>query len=76
MLGDIRKEKNISQNELAKRSGVLLRSIQMYEQGQRDINGAKLSTLISLCNVLNCDISDILTDESLIEECKKFRGGI
>lgn len=49
-----------SQSELAKQSGVSLRSIQMYEQRQKDINKASASSLRSLSKVLGCTIEDLL----------------
>jgi len=57
----IRKTYGLSQSELAKRSGVSLRSIQMYEQRNKDINMASASTLYKLSKVLGC------TMEALIE---------
>ncbi len=44
----------LSQNELAKRSGVAIRSIQQYEQRQKDINRASFSTVIALAAALHC----------------------
>ncbi len=49
-----------SQSELAKLSGVSLRSIQMYEQRNKDINNASASTLNAIAKVLGCSIEDLL----------------
>lgn len=49
-----------SQSELAKLSGVSLRSIQMYEQRNKDINNANVSTLNAIAKVLGCSIEDLL----------------
>ncbi len=49
-----------SQTELASRSGVSLRSIQMYEQRHKDINKACAQTLYSLAKVLGCSMEDLL----------------
>ncbi len=49
-----------SQSELAKLSGVSLRSIQMYEQRQKDINNANASSLLAIAKVLGCSIEDLL----------------
>ncbi len=65
MLSDIRKKRNMSQSQLASCSGVSLRSIQMYEQGHRDIDRAELSTLLDLCCALDCKLVDILNDDRL-----------
>jgi len=66
MLKDIRESRGMSQHDLAEKSGINKRMIQAYEQGYRDINGAKLSTLLTFANALNCSIDQIVTDESLI----------
>jgi DNA-binding XRE family transcriptional regulator len=49
-----------TQVELAKQSGVSLRSIQMYEQRRKDINKASAETLYSIAKVLGCTIEDLL----------------
>lgn len=59
-LKKIRTEKGISQSELAKRSGVNFRMLQHYEQGVKNIDGAKIETLANIARVLNCGISEIL----------------
>ena len=49
-----------TQAELAKRSGVSLRSIQMYEQRNKDINRASAETLLRLARVLGCTMEDLI----------------
>jgi len=49
-----------TQAELAKRSGVSLRSIQMYEQRNKDINKASVDSIHSLAKVLGCAIEDLI----------------
>ena len=49
-----------TQSELAKRSGVSLRSIQMYEQRNKDINKASVETVHRLSKVLGCAIEDLI----------------
>lgn len=49
-----------SQKELAIKSGVSLRSIQMYEQRNKDINKASAYTLFRLAKVLGCSIEDLI----------------
>lgn len=72
-LKEMRIIRKISQNELAKLSGVNARMIQFYEQEKKNINGAKLGTLINLSNALDCRIRDILTDDQLKNECEKAK---
>lgn len=59
-LKDVRQDKNISQRELSKLSGVSIRNIQAYEQGQIDINNASAVSVYRLCKALNCKYEDIL----------------
>lgn len=59
-LKKIRTASGLSQNNLAKISGVDLRSIQMYEQKRNDINKAQVVTLLKLSKVLGCKIEDLL----------------
>ena len=56
----IRSSYGCSQSALAKRSGVSLRSIQMYEQRNKDINKASVETLYRISKVLGCTIEDLL----------------
>ena len=56
----IRENRGISQLELAKLSGVKLRSIQMYEQKVNDIDKAQGHTLYKISRVLGCNIEDLL----------------
>lgn len=71
-LQEKRKEKGLSQSQLAKKAGVKFRMLQHYEQGSKDINGAKLNTLLNLAIALECKISDIVTDPELIEKIKMY----
>lgn len=69
-LKELRLDKGLSQSQLAQAAEISIRTLQQYEQGNRDINGCRLKTLIKLSNVLECSIVDILTDEELIEMIK------
>ena len=56
----IRTAYGCTQAELAKRSGVSLRSIQMYEQRNKDINKASVESVYRMAKVLGCTIEDLL----------------
>ena len=56
----LRRQAGLSQRELAEKSGVSLRTIQQYEQRQKNINKAQIDTLISLSKVLYCDVRELL----------------
>lgn len=58
-----REEKGLSRSELSKLSGVGVRTIEAFEQGLRDINGARAVTVLSLADALHCDIKDIIREE-------------
>ncbi len=49
-----------TQTELAKRSGVSLRSIQMYEQRNKDINKASADAVYRISRVLGCSMESLL----------------
>ena len=53
-LKSIRKQSRLTQKELAERSGVTLRMIQAYEQGDQDIMKAEARTVFALARVLGC----------------------
>lgn len=59
-LKKIRQARGLSQKKLAEKSGVDLRSIQMYEQRRNDINKAQAETLLKLSRVLGCRIEDLM----------------
>lgn len=68
----LRKEAGLSQSQLAKLAGLNVQVLQQYERGARDLNGAKLATLLKICNTLECRLADILTDEETLELLKTY----
>ncbi len=56
----------MSQSQLARAAGISVRVLQDYERGARDISGAKLATLLKLCNALHCELRDIIADPETI----------
>lgn len=56
----IRQIYGFTQAELAEASGVSLRSIQMYEQRNKNINKASVESICRLAKVLGCSIEDLL----------------
>ena len=55
-----RVEIGLSQSELAKLSEVPVRTIQQYEQRQKNINAAKAETLIRIAKYLYCSVEDLM----------------
>ena len=72
-LKEIRTNRGLSQSKFAELSGINLRTLQQYEQGSRNINGASLESLLNMCLALDCDLTDILTDAELIAKLQRFR---
>jgi transcriptional regulator with XRE-family HTH domain len=56
----IRRESNLTQAGLAEKSGINIRMIQHYEQGQKPINSAEALTVFKLAVALNCTVEDLL----------------
>lgn len=54
---------SLSQRELADMSGIPVRTIQQYEQRQKNINKAQAEYVVMLAKVLCCEVDD------LIEKC-------
>ncbi|MGM9863093.1 MAG: helix-turn-helix domain-containing protein [Lepagella sp.] len=70
----LRKAAGLSQSQLAKLTGINVQVLQQYERGARDLNGAKLVTLLKICNALECRLADIITDEETQEQLKEYEG--
>ena len=69
---EMRTREELSQAALAASSCVSVRLLQEYEQGKRDVNGARLKTLLSISETLDCSLADILTDPGLIEQVRRY----
>lgn len=59
-LKEMRERAGLSQSELARLSGVKVQAIQHYEQGFRDLNGAKAITVYRLANAIGCTVEELL----------------
>lgn len=60
ILKTLRKQLHLTQSKLAELSGVSLRMIQAYEQGDQDIKKAEAQTVFALSKVLGCKAEVIL----------------
>ena len=56
----IRTSYGVTQAELSRRADVSLRSIQMYEQRNKNINKASAETLYSIARVLGCSMEELI----------------
>lgn len=55
-----RKQVGLSQSELAELSGIPVRTIQQYEQRQKNINKAQVEYLLRLSSVLGCNVECLI----------------
>lgn len=62
-LKDKRMERGLSQSQLARISGISVRVIQAYEQGERKLEGAAVVTVIKLADALGCDVREIINTD-------------
>ena len=59
-LKEKRMQRKLSQSQLAKASGVSLRMLQKYEQGDRDIKKAQAETVFRFAKALNCKMEELI----------------
>lgn len=64
----LREKRGLSQAELAKLTGISVRTIQSYEsKNGRNINRASLYILLLFSKVLRCSLIDLIDDPELIK---------
>ena len=68
----LRKAVGLSQSQAATLTSLNVQVLQQYERGARDINGAKLATLLKFCKAYKCRLVDIVTDEETRELLKEY----
>ena len=56
----IREATGLSQSKLSDEAGVSLRSVQMYEQRNKDINKAQALTIVKIARALGCEVEDLM----------------
>ena len=59
-LKEIRTQQGLSQSLLSKKANVSLRTLQAYEQGDRDLNKAQAETVYKLAQALDCTIEELI----------------
>lgn len=67
---ELREKAGLTRAQLAEETGINFRTLEAYEQGRKDINGAKLKTLLKLCQALECDLEELITDPETKELLK------
>lgn len=71
-LKEVRVSKGLSQPQLAELAGINLRTLQHYEQGSKNFDHARIQTIFSVCNALECKLSDVITDENYIQTIEEY----
>lgn len=64
-LKETRKNKGLSQKELAERAGISLKALQAYEQNYRPLERASALDVYNIAKALDTTIEDLLELESL-----------
>ena len=62
MLGEYRKNMKYTQKELAEKSGVSVRAIRDYEQGQRNLSKASAETVYRLAKTLQVSMEELIKE--------------
>lgn len=60
LLKELREKAGLTQEELAKRSGVSLPLIFKIEQGSRSLQRSQFSTLVKLAGALGCSVEELV----------------
>lgn len=72
-LKELREKNGITQKQLADLTGINIRAIRSYEQGTRNLNGARLSTLLKFCIALGCPLHDLITEPETLENLERIK---
>ena len=70
----IRKASGMSQNDLARETGMTQVNISKYENGAYDLNNAKASTVLDIAHALDCTVEDLLGRSGIETIARKLVG--
>lgn len=62
-----RQQAKLPQDKLAKLANISVKTIQQYEQCQKDINQAPVYTLYKLAKVLHCSLEDLIEKVPVVQ---------
>ena len=68
---EIREKNNLSQSQLAEKMCISIRTLQAYEQNQRDLSIAKFDVVLKACVALNCTLKEMFEDDENISDLIK-----
>jgi transcriptional regulator with XRE-family HTH domain len=72
-LKEARRAAGMMQKELADAAGLPLRTLQHYEQGRRNLDGAALDTILNLCIALRCTPDQLVDNPEVVDLWQRFR---
>jgi transcriptional regulator with XRE-family HTH domain len=75
-LKEARMKKGLSQAKLAELAGINVRTLQHYEQESKNFDHARIDTIFSVCNALECKLSDIISDETYIDIINQYKNRV
>lgn len=71
-LKELRIAAGMSQSALAEAAEVNVKVLQHYEQGTKNFDNAKLSTIARICSALNCRLIDVIENPECVKALKKL----
>ena len=72
-LKEARLAAGMMQKELSDAAGLPLRTLQHYEQGRRNLDGAALDTILNLCIALRCTPDQVVDNREVVDLWRRFR---
>lgn len=73
-LQEVRMSRGLSQSQLAERAGISFRMLQNYEQGAKQIDNARLETILKICIALDCTMEEVIENDSLFKLLREYKG--
>jgi transcriptional regulator with XRE-family HTH domain len=71
-LKSLRVERGLKQDETAYKCDMPFYTYRNYEQGQINLPNVPLIRILKICNVLKCNIEDIIEDESILNALEEY----
>ena len=71
-LKEKRQAAELSQSQLAEKTGINVRTIQHYEQGSKNFDHARIDTIMKICIALHCKLEDVIENQEYIDLIKKL----
>ena len=65
--------RGLSQSQLAERAGISFRMLQNYEQGAKQIDNARLATILKICIALDCTMEEVIEKDSLFKLLREYK---